>query len=168
MLNILRKDKERQIGLAMRVSAKAPYGAKASHKLSPATIVNLHWGVAEDKGIVFYSTNNQIHMKKIKEIKKIFLFGNSMGEQFLCSADVEDIERRDEEWIPDDALNFSPQEWKSEPKKCWLKLSNFEQIDIDECEYKVLNEDVLLKDKILEKRFPTCYVDIDIWRNINI
>lgn len=166
MLSVLRKNDEKPIGLAMRVSAKAPYGAKASHKLYPSDLINLHWSIADEKGFVFYSTNNQIDMKKIKRIKKIFLFGNSMNEQFLCSADVESIERRDEEWIPDDALDFSPQEWKDEAKKCWLKLRNFEQIDIDECDYKVLNEDILLKDKILEKRFPICYVDIDIWKNI--
>ena len=168
MLNISKKNNEKPIGLAMRVSAKAPYGAKASHKLSPATITNLHWAVANQKEYVIYSTNNQIDIKKINGIKKIFLFGNSMEEQFLCSADVKGIERRDEPWIPDDALNFSPEEWKCEKKKCWIKLTNFQQIDIDDCYYKVLNEDVLLKDKILEKRFPTCYVEIDIWNNVII
>lgn len=168
MLNILRKDNEKQIGLAMRVSAKAPYGAKVSHKLTPAEIINLHWSIADEKGSVYYSTNNQINFKKIKDIKKIFFFANSVGQQFLCSADIESIERKNEDWIPNDALDFSPEEWKYEEKKCWMKLSNFEQIDIDECEYKVLNEDVLLKDKILAMRFPTCYVDIDIWKDITI
>lgn len=51
----------------MRVSAKAPYGAKASHKLSPATITNLHWAVANQKEYVFYSTNNQIDIKRLME-----------------------------------------------------------------------------------------------------
>lgn len=59
----------------MRVSAKAPYGAKASHKLSPATITNLHWAVANQKEYVFYSTNNQIDIKKINGIKKYSYLG---------------------------------------------------------------------------------------------
>lgn len=160
MLNVLRQEKKKQIGLAMRVIAKAPYGAKASHKLFPSEVINLHWSIFDEKGSVFYSTNNQIDIKKIKAIKKIFLFANSKDERFLCSADIESIERRDEYWIPNDALDFLPQEWKYEKKKCWIKLRNFEQIDIDKCNYKVLNQDILLKGKILEKRFTTCYVDI--------
>lgn len=48
-----------------------------------------------------------------------------MEEQFLCSADVKGIERRDEPWIPDDALNFSPEEWKCEKRNVGLSLLIF-------------------------------------------
>ncbi|MBW4863028.1 MAG: hypothetical protein KZY55_08285, partial [Paeniclostridium sp.] len=153
--------KENIVGLAVRVSARAPFGSKASHKLLPSEIVNLHWGVYEKFGMVAYGTNVKINPNKKDRIDKIFLFGNSNDELFLCICDVVKIFISDDECRPNIESKYLVPEWNKENKKTWLMIKNFRQLDIDTCEYKLLNESKYLREQILKPRFNSCYVNIE-------
>lgn len=153
------KDKE-SVGLALRVSAKSAFGAKASHKLLPSEIINKHWEIACSADMVAYSTNVPLDPKKSDEIEKVFLFANSKEEMFICRCDVVEILIGDKEWIPNIDAKYLVPEWENEAKKNWLILKNFKQIDIDTCEYQLLNENIYLKEQMLKPRFNTCYVSL--------
>ncbi len=157
---ILEKEKnERPIGLMLRVVAKSTLGCK--HIFLPHEILNKHWEVADLHGKCAYSTNVPFNLEKWGKIEKVFFFANSKGETWLCSCTVEKIMMKENEWIPNIDEKYLVSEWKDEPKKNWLILKNFEQIEINDCKYKCLNKDMLIKEQILAPRFRSCYVDIE-------
>ena len=160
MLNIIKETPA--TGLAFRISATAPFGARAIHKLLPSEIIDKHWAVADAQGRVAFSTDVSVDVGANPNIRKVIFFANSKGQSFLCEADLEDIFTFDAPTVP---AHIPPElqvpEWRGEPKRTWLILRNFRQLDIDSCELRLLNKPVLLRDQILVPRFRTCFVRLD-------
>ena len=154
-------NKRTDVGICIRVCATSPIGAKKNQKLLPSEVVNLHWEIANNVGQVVFSMNNSIDELKNGNITKAFLFGNSLGQTFLVETDVDSIISSDTEFVPQNISSaVQVPEWLNEPKKTWLFLSNFKQIDLKNCDLTLLNKDILLKEQILKPRFRTCYVKL--------
>ena len=161
MLNLKAEKNSEAVGIAFRISATAPVGARPSHKLLPSQVVDKYWEVAESVGQVAFSTDVAIDVRAYPNIQKIILFANSKGQEFLCQADVADILTFEEPAVPASVTEeLQVPEWRGQPKKTWLILRNFRQLDIESCELELLNKPCLLRDQIRVPRFRTCFVKL--------
>lgn len=163
MFNMLKLNQNKvteTVGVALRVSARSPFGAKPYHKLPPSSVVNRHWEIANKEGLAVFSTNVILDTKRWGKIDKLILFANSQSEIFLCVCDIVEILAKDNEWKPNIDEKFLVPEWKDEEKRTWIMVKNFKQLDIDTCEYQLLNKDILLREQILKPRFRSCYVKL--------
>lgn len=162
MLDLKKAGHNEAVGLAFRISATAPYGAKASHKLLPSEVIDAHWAVADAQGQVAFSTDVIIDTRANPEISRIFFFANSRDEQFLCQAEVISIRSEEQPFVPEGiAEAVQVPQWRGQPKRTWIFLKDFRQLDIESCGSVLLNKPVLLRDQILVPRFRTCFVKLD-------
>lgn len=159
-------ENDRGIGIAIRLTPLAPYGVSASHKLLPSEICNLHWAKADEEGMVAFGCNVPIDIWKKGDITRLFLFTNFWSQRFLCETKVHDVLISNKAFIPTPEEidpRYHVEQWKNQPQKTWFLLSDFRQLSIKDCPYKLLTKpNVYLRDQLEVTRFRSCFVNLNL------
>lgn len=147
----------KNLGIAIRITALKT--TVSDKKMLPSDILNLHWELADSSqdGKVAFSTDLQINQNKMNKIEKVVFFNTD--EDWYCMADIDNIITYNKPTLPpktDVLPRWIPKEFP-EPRRTWLILKNFKQVDRDTLHYIVENEKIPLSEKVLVPRFPRAY-----------
>lgn len=105
-----------KVGIALPVTKSGFYDAEE--------VLNLHLEKSLSDGFVYFSTDNRISLKKVKNVDYVLL----VSKNFSYLADLDEYQNFEDKGTPENAILFSPEPFVEDENLHWFKISNIRQI----------------------------------------
>lgn len=98
---------------------------------SPQTIINVHLQKCQERKKAYFSTSYGTNGRKLKALDSVLLY--NVTRNIFYIADIETaIGYGKEKNIPDDAVDFSPEQYANIPEKTWFLIKNIKKVQLQD------------------------------------
>lgn len=98
---------------------------------SPQTIINVHLQKCQERKKVYFSTSYGTNGRKLKALDSVLLYNVTQGIYYIAEVETA-IGYGKEGNIPDDAVDFSPEQYANIPEKTWFLIKNIKKVQLQD------------------------------------
>lgn len=98
---------------------------------SPQAIINAHIQKCQACNKVYFSTSYGTNGRKLKALDSVLLYNVTQGIYYIAEVETA-IGYGKERNLPDDAVDFSPEQYANIPEKTWFLIKNIKKVQLQD------------------------------------